>query len=171
MSVTDAQRSALPLPAAVPAGRAEAARAVWDWRGERRRAAAAAQLKAIRTRGIVMLAVGGVVGFLFYRFISRTLAYPVWGIATFVAAAALASPRGLYPWVDRAVGLLVFVVGRGLTLALLIPIYYLVFAPFGLLFRRGERSKLSRKLDPAATSYWIARDPTHRDLRAYERPF
>ncbi len=171
MSVGGAQRSALQPPSAAPAGRAEAARAVWDWRGERRRAAAAAQARAIGRRGIVTLVVGGVAGYLLYRIVSPAFAYPAWAIAAFVSAAALVSPRGLYPWVDRVVGTLVFVVGRALTIALLVPIYYVVFFPFGALFRRGRRAKLIRALDPNATSYWIARDPKPRDLGGYERPF
>jgi hypothetical protein len=144
---------------------------VWDWRGDRRRAAAAGELRAIRRRGLLMLVIGGVAGVVLYRFVAHALGYPVWIIAGVVAAAALASPRGVYPWVDRAVGLLVFAVGRALTLLLLIPLYYVLFASFGLLFRRGRRSKMSRHIDPAAASYWIARAPKPHELGAYERPF
>jgi len=37
---------------------------------------------------------------------------------------------------------------------LLVPIFYLAFAPFGLLLRRGRRDRLRRRLDPEAASHW-----------------
>jgi hypothetical protein len=35
-----------------------------------------------------------------------------------------------------------------------VPIFYLLFAPFGELLRRGRRDRLHRYFEPDAESYW-----------------
>jgi hypothetical protein len=45
-------------------------------------------------------------------------------------------------------------IGRALTWLLLVPLFYLFFLPFGLLFRRGRRDRLKRYFDREATTYW-----------------
>lgn len=59
--------------------------------------------------------------------------------------------RRLEGWVSRGVGGL-------LAWSLLMPFFYLVITPFGLLFRRGARDRLGRGVDPAVPTYWRDRD-------------
>ena len=50
-------------------------------------------------------------------------------------------------------------VSRATMYALLVLIFYLVFAPVGIMLRLLGRDSLQLKLDPAAKSYWLDRKP------------
>jgi hypothetical protein len=58
-----------------------------------------------------------------------------------------------------------------MTWILLVPLFVLVFLPFGLLFRRGARDPMERRLDRARSTYWGARDTTADDPDRYGRQF
>ncbi len=83
--------------------------------------------------------------------------------AAVLGAAALFAPAAL----ARLERVVVRSVGAVLAWALLAPVFYLVVTPFGLLFRRGGRSRLTLGPDPGARSYWRARGRE----RSLERPY
>src|SRR5262245_56827726 len=138
----------------------EAGRIIWDWRGERRAREAAAATRSVRLRGVIAGAVGLTAGTLLVLFWSRLLGIVALSIRGVTALSALISPNGIHRYLNRAVGLLTFVVGTVLTWLILVPTFYLVFVPFGLLARRGRRDPLGRRRDPAAKTYWKARTET-----------
>jgi hypothetical protein len=49
--------------------------------------------------------------------------------------------------------------------------FYLIFLPFGLLFRRGRRDSMRRYFEADQESYWQRRDPEREETRSRERPF
>ena len=56
-----------------------------------------------------------------------------------------------------------------MTWIVMVPIFYGVFLPFGLLFRRGRRDRMKRYYDPDAQSYWEERPERPAGYR--ERPY
>jgi hypothetical protein len=138
-------------------GRAEAAAAIWAWRTTG--AASSTDLaspSAARRRGLLRALVVGALGAALLAFWSPLLGRIVLGIASLVALAALLSPLGIYAALERGLGVLAYKTGVLLTWVLMAVIFYAVFTPFGLIFRRGRRDSLRRASDPALSSYWEA---------------
>lgn len=149
----------------VRAGRPEAAAVIWRWKDPpddaRARAARARRTGALRA--LVALIAAGV-----FVYLDRTVAAAIAStLGVLTLALALLSPLGLYAALDRAVAALGRGVGLVLTWLLLAPVYYLFFAPFGLLFRRGRRDPLRRGFEADARSYWLKRDRA----RPLDRPY
>jgi hypothetical protein len=165
MSATRADSDdARPTPAtlAPPAGRAEAAAAIWDWRralGARGDAAAEASRK--RLRGVIQALVAAGMGAVLLFFSLRTPAFLALGLAGLVGVSALVAPLSLFAAIEHAFLGLGRWTGALLGWVLLVPVFYLFFAPFGRLLRRGRRDRLQRRFDREAPSYW---EP-HRGLR------
>ncbi len=165
MSATraDSQNTrATPATLAPPAGRAEAAAAIWDWRpaaGARGDAAGEAGRK--RLRGVVQALVTAGVGGLLLFFSLRVPAFVAFGLAGLVGVSALVAPTSLFAAIEHAFLGLGRWTGWLLGWVLLVPVFYLFFAPFGRLLRRGRRDRLQRRFDREAPSYW---EP-HRGLR------
>lgn len=85
--------------------------------------------------------------------------WPYWlGASAVFLVCALALPRVLAPlnrlW--TAFSLLLYRVMNPLIMGLL---FFLVVTPIGLLLRIAGKDPLHRKADPAASSYWIPREP------------
>jgi hypothetical protein len=137
-------------------GRAEAALAIWNWRDSQPHGPPPPPVSRVRVRGSVQAAiVAAIAGGL--RWIGLdTGAWVVLGAAAIVLLAALASPRGLYAVLDGMAHAIGRRIGRALTWLLLVPLFYLFFLPFGLLFRRGRRDRLKRSFDREASTYWEA---------------
>ena len=53
--------------------------------------------------------------------------------------------------------LVTFPIGWAISMIFLTAFYFLLLAPLGLFFRLLGRDPLSRRFDPAAKSYWLAR--------------
>jgi len=67
---------------------------------------------------------------------------------------------------------LALVLGLIVSTVLLTILFYLVVMPVGLVARLSGKDFLSRKLDPNANSYWIARDRSiPRRMKDYEQQF
>jgi hypothetical protein len=103
----------------------------------------------------------------------RTPALVVGGVACAIGIAALASPLGAFAAIERAFATLGRGVGRALTWSLLPLIFYLFFAPFAVLFRRGRRDSMKRRFDAGAASYWTSRagGSATTASASHERPY
>lgn len=150
------------------AGRPEAAAAIWRWR--QREIERAREASRARRGGLIQALVGAVVGGAFAFFGAHHVAVVAVTISAVVALLALLSPLGAFRRLDslaRAGGRLVGVV---LAWLLLFPVFVLFFVPFGLLLRRGDRDRLSRRLERSSPSYWkkITDDQARQ---RFERPY
>jgi hypothetical protein len=80
-------------------------------------------------------------------------------------------PRAL-KWVYIAWMALALVLGLVVSTVLLTVFYYLVVTPIGLLARAVGQDFLSQRLNPQASTYWIARTQTQpKQQREYEQQF
>ena len=61
--------------------------------------------------------------------------------------------------------------GGAVSWTLLAVIFYTVFLPFGLLFRRGRKDSMKRYYEPTADSYWSQREAPETDPDSYRRQF
>jgi hypothetical protein len=156
----------------VRAGRAEAAATVWKWQSSGA-AASRPDARPLRVRGSLQAGAGLAVaaGLAWWGF--RTPAAIVGGIACAIGLAALASPFGAFAAIERVFATLGRWVGGALTWILLPLIFYLFFAPFSVLFRRGRRDSMKRHFDADAASYWTSRTSrsTTTASASHERPY
>jgi len=94
-------------------------------------------------------------------------AYGVWKDGTHAWLLALAAATALVTltrdsWLapfNRAWMALGELLGRVVSPVVLGVIFFAVFTPVGALMRRFGRDAMCRRLDPAARSYWVERDP------------
>ncbi|MFP8877988.1 MAG: hypothetical protein VCE43_00200 [Myxococcota bacterium] len=139
-------------------GSAEAAAAIWDWRGTGMAPSDAPQTGHLRMRGIAQGLVGAGVGTGLYLFVSTTAGAVVALTGVTIALAGLLSPTGLFVLIDRGFQALARGLSRIITWAVLLPLFYLFFLPFGLVLRAGKRDRLQRWMDADAATYWEPRD-------------
>jgi hypothetical protein len=137
-------------------GRAEAALAIWNWRDPQPHGPPPPPVSRVRVRGSLQAAIVAAIALLLLLLGLRTIALVMLGAATIVLLAALTSPRGIYAVLDGMAQAIGRRIGRALTWLLLVPLFYLFFLPFGLLFRRGRRDRLKRSFDSEAPTYWEA---------------
>jgi hypothetical protein len=76
----------------------------------------------------------------------------VFAIAAFVRPSLLVLPNRLWTRLGILLGRIVSPIALGI-------LFYLVFAPFGTVMRLLGKDPLRLRRDPAASSYWIAREP------------
>lgn len=81
-----------------------------------------------------------------------TVAVAIWVVAAVLSIAGLCSPRVIRP-IYAVLIRVTFPIGWVLSHVLLLVIYYVVFAPVGLLVRRLQ-DPMQRRFDPSAKSYW-----------------
>lgn len=117
---------------------------------------AAAVRRAAAVRAAIALVVAAVL--LWWK---PWLAAVAAAVAVLTLLLGLLSPLGAYAALERALERFAHAVGRLVTWILLPPLYYLLFAPAGLLLRRHLR--LTRRPDPEQTTYW--RRPESRGER------
>ena len=153
-------------------GRSSAAAAIWRWDevdGETVDVGAVARRK--RLRGLVQGLVAGSLGGVMFWLGLRTPATVVWTLAVVVSGSAVLAPMSLYAAIERGFATLGRWTGLALGWILLTPVFYLFFAPFGKLLRRGRRDRLQRRLDPDATSYWEPHEGMRVASDSYLRQF
>ena len=124
-----------------PAGRPEAAEAIWKFTHDERATVAPGR---VRLRGSLQALVGVGIGVVLFLFVSPTIGRIVMAIGSFVLLSALVSPTVVYAGIEKLFEFLGHLLGRGMTWLLMVPLFYLFFLPFGLLFRRGRRDRLRR---------------------------
>ncbi len=134
-------------------GRPEAAEVIWRWREPPKKNAEPSASKA-RIKGTIQGGVGLGVAAAIYLLWSQTIGTVVFCISTTILLSALASPLGLYRIIEGVFVSLGNHTGRALTWLTLVPLFYLFFLPFGLLFRRGRRDRMKRFFEPDEQSYW-----------------
>jgi hypothetical protein len=147
-------------PAAHPrlrSGRPEAAAVVWEW-NPASAAPSRRDARPVRRRGALQAAAGLAVAAGFAWLGHRAPAGVAAGIAGVIGVAALASPFGVYAAIERVFATLGRWVGGALAWIALPLIFYLFFAPFSVLFRRGRRDSMKRAFDAGAESYWTSRE-------------
>jgi hypothetical protein len=92
-------------------------------------------------------------------------------LAVVVGGAAWLSPAGAYTRIRRGLEWLGTGIGTMLTWILMVPLFYLFFLPFGLLFRRGHRDPMEREFPTGSASCWRSRPESAGGASAYERQF
>jgi hypothetical protein len=105
-------------------------------------------------QGLIGLAVGTLV----YLIISEHMGTLAWTVATLILLSALLSPERGYAAIERGIDWLVEAVGKAVTLLVMLPVFYLIFLPFGLLFRRGRNDSMKRYYEDSVDSYWLTRE-------------
>ncbi len=118
------------------------------------------------------LMVGGVFAVLGGLFLWRAKAYYpyfLWPGGGLVLLGAVL-PRAL-KWIYIVWMSLAFVLGFVMAHVILTLMFYLVLTPIGLVARLYGQDFLSLKLNRAAKSYWIPRDPKPKSPADYERQF
>ena len=98
---------------------------------------------------------------------SQALATVLWGIAGAAALLAAVRPAALR-WLYLALTMITLPIGFVISHVVMGAMYYLVFTPVALVFRLVGRDPLDRKIDPQASSYWLARRQT-TDMERYFR--
>jgi hypothetical protein len=144
---------------ALRAARPEAAAAIWRWREAKADTGAGPSAASVRLRGLLQSLVGYSVSAAFYWFWSPVPALIAFALTSVMLLSALLSPHGLYALVHRLFDATGRVVGRATTWAVMAPIFYLFFVPFGKLMRRGRRDRMRRYYESEAESYWEPHSP------------
>lgn len=152
------------------AGRPEAAAEIWHWREPRAEAPQESPMRA-RVLGTLQGFGTAALAALLYVYWSQTVGTVVLCLAGVVLVSALISPTGLYLGIRRGFGALARLTGRGMTWILMVPIFYLIFLPFGLLFRRGRRDRLKRYFEADAPSYWDPHEGPTAATQQYDRQY
>lgn len=148
-----------------------ASRVIWDWRERRAEGLREERRRRTRRLGTIQSAVGAGISAVIYLLGHPVFAMVVLGIAGFTLAAALLSPLGLSLRIQRFLGHVGTAVGHLVTWLLLVPLFLLFFVPFRLLFRRGRRDPLDRRLEPERATYWRTRTEVREGTEAYQRQF
>ena len=133
----------------------------WNWRDP----AGSSRVPAadnLRSNALIQGAVMGLVGSaLYFGFHHVLLARIVWGLAVLVVFLGLFIPPAYRP-VHAFGRWLGSVVGKGLTYLLLVPFFFLFFAPVAMILRLQGRDPLHRNFRDPQWTYWIARSRRDR---------
>ena len=129
--------------------------AVWPWRASEDTAESSETAASTRRKhAVIEAAIGATVGaILFFGFHKVVIPYVVWSIATLVLVGGLFIPP-LYVGFKKGGMLLAKGVGVGLSWLLLVPFFYICFAPGRLLMRLSGKDPMCRKFEPDLASYW-----------------
>jgi len=148
---------------------------VWNPSGVDRSARAAKKLKQIRTGAALQGAIGLILALVIYLFLSKIFGVIVCSIALLLTVLAFCAPIAVYTPIKGGLARLSTIVGTTISFVVLLALYCLFFVPFGLLFRRGRRNKLSLDFAAERSSYWIDRnassEPSSGKKKNYEQQF
>ncbi len=140
-------------------GSPDASAVIWNWQSPETKPAVGSGAR--RTKGVLQGVVGLVVGTLLYFFVSEHMGMLAWSVSSFILISAALSPDGAYAAIERVLDWLVDTVGTVVTWLVMVPIFYLIFLPFGMLFRRGQNDAMKRYYDDGAKTYWVTRASTN----------
>jgi hypothetical protein len=138
--------------------------ATWNWRDDAAEARrAAAERAALRRTALVQVAVTALAGVAVLLLLDHQLvARILWIASAVVLVIAIAAPQ-LYRPVRTFGARVGHAVGVALTYLLLVPFFYLFFAPVGLVLRLLRRDPLHRGGKAPGLSLWIHRREKARD--------
>ncbi len=140
------------------AGRPEAAAVIWNPLGGDPPEERVQLARAARRRGRLQALVAAAAAALSYWLWSPVVASVVISVAAILLIASQASPLAAWAAIERAFAALGHYTGEAITLVTMTLLFYTVFLPFGLLFRRGARDPMKRFCDPERDSYWERRN-------------
>ena len=110
------------------------------------------------------------VGLIFWNKLQLpTVAWTLWGVTLPISVVGMLKPGAVKPLL-MAWMLAAFPIGWVVSHVMLAVIYYGCMTPIGLFMRLIGRDSLSRKIDPSAKTYWVAREPA-ADTKRYFRQF
>jgi len=120
--------------------------------------------------GILLPAFMLIVGLIFWnKFQLPNVAWTLWAVTLPISVVGVLKPAAVKPllvaWMLAA-----FPIGWVVSHMMLAVIFYGCMTPIGLFMRLIGRDSLSRKIDRAAETYWVAREPT-LDTKRYFRQF
>jgi len=90
------------------------------------------------------------------------------GIGSLNLTLAIIYPKGLTP-LKKVMDLVILLLGRAVNIASLTVVFYLVFAPIGILLRLFKKDLLHEKINRDRASYWIKRRQGVFSRESYER--
>ena len=128
-------------------------------------------LNKARLKGVIQGLVGLGLGTLIFLYWSETIGYISFGLSSCVLLSALLSPGGAYAMINNFFTSLGVLFARVAMPLVLIPNFFFVFSPLGMLLRRGRNDKLERWLEKDSETYWQDRDRETEGLANYERQF
>jgi len=134
--------------------------------GARRKALGKARVKGM-IQGIVGLGLGTLV-FLYW---SEIIGYVSFALSSCVLVSALLSPGIAYAGINKFFTSLGLLFARVATPLVLIPNFFLVFSPLGMMLRRGSNDRLERWLEQDSKTYWQDRKTDTEGLANYERQY
>ena len=153
-------------------GRPEAAAVVWNPLGESEPGESSGlAARTARRRGAVQALVAAAAATLLFFFWSPLAARIVSTIALLLLLCSQASPLGAYARIERGFAALGRWTGEGLTVVLMTIVFYLLFLPFSVLFRRGQRDSMKRYYERERDSYWETRDSDHTASASHTRQY
>ena len=123
------------------------------------------RITILREFGLVMSAAAAVIGGILQWYNNPAVLWALVVSALFLAA-AICFPTLLGPlevvWMKLAEK-----IGNVVTFLIMTILFWVAFVPTGLILRVMRKDLLLRKLDPEASSYWIAVDPEGPCSRAH----
>lgn len=147
----------------------EVNKVVWPWRdGDAPESGNLAS--GLRRAAVIQGVIGGLIGTGIYTYLSQTVGMVAWSIAGVLTLIGLLSPTGLYRQIKTGMEKFGALLGQIMSWILLVPVYWVFFTPFHLLFRRGKKDSMTRWLDKDAESYWVTRE-SEQSKESYERQF
>ncbi len=115
-----------------------------------------------QAKAFIQFLVMAAIGALFYFFPRahphRVMAYIVFSLAGIVLFSGLFIPP-LFKLIERFGAWLGRIVGTGLTYLLLVPFFYLAFAPAHFFLNLRGKDPMCRAVPTSATTYWVPRPP------------
>ena len=135
--------------------------AVWPW--SQPKSAAAHGKGGVLLQAAIPLAVSATLYFWAPFHHAQTVAKVVLGVAVLLLVIGFTAPA-LFKKIEKLVWGLVHWVGVCMSWLLLVPLFYTFFLGARIMLGLRGKDPLHRKLDPAAASYWVVREP-HADPR------
>ena len=126
--------------------------------------------KQIRTFGIGLIVILSIISSLQIYWGRTEVGIGLFIACTFVVIVVIFTPTMLIPlyrlmlFVSRTMGFVITPIILGL-------VFYLVFAPTGILFRLIRKDILDRRSNVSAESYWKPKKLPQDDLNRYERQY
>ncbi len=103
---------------------------------------------------------------MFYREKSHFIWFT--GIGSLSLILAILYPKALMP-LKKTLDLVILLIGRIINTVSLVIVFYLIFAPIGILLRVFGRDLLHKRMVRSLVSYWVKREGTMPLPNSYER--